>query len=98
MRELRSIGSSASVSVRFVFCSVKYDGAAGNTVIRALPFALDFNATLRCPMTKSRVAPGQRAVTIFPQDQEPDGGLLVRGCVCDFIRKAAGEAVHWALR
>src|SRR5882724_2836846 len=77
---------------------MKYDWAAGNSIVRALPLALDFNATLRCPMAKSGVATGQWAVAIFAQDQEPDGGLLVRGRVGNFIRKAAGEAVHRTLR
>src|SRR5260370_20576502 len=98
MRELCSIGCSPSVSVCFYFGRVKYHGAARNSVIRALPLALDFNATLRCAMAKSRVVSGQRAVTIFAQDQEPDGRFLVRGCVGDFICKAAGEAVHRTLR
>src|SRR2546425_13078056 len=98
MRGLRSIDSSASVSVYFCFGRVKYHGASGNSVIRALPLALDFNATLRCPMAKSRVAARQRIVTIFAQDQEPDGRLLVRGCVGRFICKAAGEAVYRAVR
>src|SRR2546426_1172134 len=98
LRELRCIDSSASVSVCFCFCRAKYHGATGNSVILALPLALDFNATLRCPMAKSRVAPRQRAVPIFAQDQEPDGRFLVRGCVGHFIRKAAGEAVHRTLR
>src|SRR6266446_10158226 len=90
--------SSASVSVWLAFCRVKYHWAAGNSVIRALPLALDFNATLRCPMAKSRVATGQWAVAIFAKDQEPDGGLLVGGRVGNFIRKTAGEAVHRTLR
>src|SRR5207247_7063281 len=58
--------------VCFCFCRVKLHGAAGDTIIRALPLALDFNTTLRCPMAKSRVAPRQRPLTIFAQDQEPD--------------------------
>src|SRR5258708_23643884 len=93
MIRLRSIVSSVSVSVCFCFCRVKYHGAAGNSVIRALPLALDFNATLRCAMAKSRVVSGQRAVTIFAQNHEPDGRLFVGGWVGHFICKAAGEAV-----
>ena len=79
------------------FCRVKHHGTSGNSVIAALPLALDFNATLRCPTAKSRVAPGQRTVAIFAQDQQPDGRLLVGGCVGHFICKAAGEAVHGAI-
>src|SRR5437667_8981390 len=60
------------------FCRVKYHRTSWNSVIRALPLALDLNAALRCPMAKSRVVSGQRAVTIFAQDQQPDGRLLVR--------------------
>src|SRR5437667_11991333 len=80
------------------FCRVKYHGASWNSVIRALPLALDFNTTLRCSMAKSRIAARQRAVTIFAQDQQPNGRLLVGGCVGHFICKAAGEAVHRASR
>src|SRR5258708_527592 len=98
MREFRSIGCSPSVSVWFALCRMKYYGATGNSVIRALPLALDFNATLRCPMAESWVATGQRAVAIFAQEQEPNGRLLVRGCMSYFICKAAGQAVHRALR
>src|SRR5258708_27347233 len=98
MRRSRSIDSSASVSIWFAFCRVKHHATSGNSVIRALPLALDFNATLRCPMAKSRVATGQWAVAIFAKDQEPDGGLLVRGRVGNFIRKTACEAVHRTLR
>src|SRR5947199_6432868 len=98
MRDLRSIDSSTPVSVWFGFCCVKYHGTAGNPVVRALPLALDFNATLRCPMAKSRVVSGQRALTIFAQNNEPDGRLLVGGCVGHFICKAAGEAVYRAFR
>src|SRR6266478_6353018 len=97
MRRLRSIDFLASVSVWFPFCRVKYHRAAGNSVIRPLPLALDFNATLRCPMPKTRVPTGQWAVTIFAQDKQPDGCLLVRGCVGHFICEAAGETVHRAL-
>src|SRR5437016_723029 len=97
MRELRSIASSASVSVCFCFCCVKYHRGSGNPVIRALPLALHFNATLRCPMAKSRVLSRQRTFAVFAKNQEPDGCLFVRGCVGHFICKAAGEAVHRAL-
>src|SRR6266404_131826 len=98
MRESRDSCSFVSIRGFPHFGCVKYHGASWDSVIRALPFALDFNATLRCPMAKSRVASGQRAVTIFAQDQEPDGRLLVCGCVGYFICKAAGEAVHRAIR
>src|SRR5207244_8046336 len=98
MGQLRSIGSSTSVSVSvsFYFGCMKYHGASRDAVIRSLPFAFDFNATLRCAMAKSRVLSGQRAVTILAQDQEPDRGLFVSGCVGRFMGKAAGEAVHRA--
>src|SRR5258705_12471592 len=98
MKKLRSMNSSVAVSVCLYFSSANYHGAAGNPVIRALPLTLDFNPMLRCAMAKARVVSGQGAATIFAKDYELDGRLLVSGCVGHFIRKAAGEAVHRALR
>src|SRR5436190_4099338 len=98
MRELRSIGCSPSVSVCFYFCCAKYHGTAGNPVVRTLPLTLDFNPTLRCAMAKAWVVSRQRAATIFAKDYEPDGRLLVSGCVRHFISKSAGDASLRSLR